>query len=842
MTDRSTPSASLTSRVSGGWRKRLSLLSGSFLAGGVALAASGCLQRPVVEQEPVTSNVFVTQVPFSKIDAIDLLFVVDNSVSMADKQVLLVDAVPQMVERLVTPDCINADSGERQGSTRDGEGNLQCAGDGFALEFEPVNNINIGVISSSLGGFGADGVCVDADDADKSRLMPKVRADLPNPNGLGFLEWNGGSDTDVQTLSTDFAAHVAASGETGCGFEAPLEAWYRFLVDPSPPAGLMKVSNATTSTGPDATILQQRAEFLRPTSLVAIVVLTDENDCSVMEGGPYYENAGYGWLVTDIQRPFASASAECATNPNSACCYSCLQDTAPAGCTDTCTRDGSGNGVALSAAEDRANSRCFQNKRRFGVDLLYPTSRYVDGLSKAQIVDSQTGQLAPNPLLLGAALNPEDRVTRMPNLVFFAGIIGVPWQDIATTGTLDNPDALEYMDARELGFEDRWAVILGDPGLPANARECAGDNKPEACGRAPIPPSDPFMIESIQPRTGANPVTGENIIPIGGSGWSVINGHEYDNAVDGADGNPSNDDLQYSCIFPLADSAVKMDCVATNAACDCGAEPTVPKGSPLCKPQGSNATTAATTTQYWGKAYPATRVLQVLRDFGENSIVGSICPKIMDNTNVTYFGYNPAVNAIVDRLAEKLTGTCLPRELSLEAEGVPCAVVEAIQGELDCNRPGREPVDPKVQPAVVSLLADTGYCSEDTTQTGSSVPCSAWGMCTIIEAAPGTPAQQECFGSTAAEQQDPGYCYIDPAKGPAAGGTGAGCNADDPDSWGACTNENVDKCPATQRRILRFVGPETPINNSNLFVACVGEATSDSSGVLPPLPSPEATP
>jgi hypothetical protein len=287
---------------------------------------------------------------------------------------------------------------------------------------------------------------------------------------------------------------------------------------------------------------------------------------------------------------------------------------------------------------------------------------------------------------------------------------------------------------------------------------------------------------------------------------------------------------------------VKADCVATNAACDCGAEPTVPKGSPLCKPQGSNATTAATTTQYWGKAYPATRVLQVLRDFGENSIVGSICPKIMDNTNTTYFGYNPAVNAIVDRLAEKLTGTCLPRELSLEAEGVPCAVVEAIQGELDCNRPGREPVDPKVQPAVVSLLADTGYCSEDTTQTGSSVPCSAWGMCTIIEAAPGTPAQQECFGSTAAEQQDPGYCYIDPAKGPAAGGTGAGCNADDPDSWGACSNENVDKCPATQRRILRFVGPETPINNSNLFVACVGEATSDSSGVLPPLPSPEAAP
>ena len=287
-----------------------------------------------------------------------------------------------------------------------------------------------------------------------------------------------------------------------------------------------------------------------------------------------------------------------------------------------------------------------------------------------------------------------------------------------------------------------------------------------------------------------------------------------------------------------------MDCGTTganSASCDCGEEPTVPKGRPLCKPPGSNASTPATNSQYWGKAYPATRVLQVLRDFGENSIVGSICPKLLDDVSDPYFGYNPAINAIVDRLAEKLTGTCLPRELSLEAEGVPCAVVEAKQGELDCSRPGREPVDEKVAPAVILLLEDTGYCSTDTSQVGSSVPCSAWGMCTILQAPAGSDAQAECFGTTVdAGEQEPGYCYIDPAKGPAAGGQpsgGQGCNAD-PDSWGSCTNDNVAKCPATQRRILRFVGDDTPINNSNLFVACVGEATSDSSGKLPPLPDP----
>src|SRR5688500_19235150 len=112
-------------------------------------------------------------------------------------------------------------------------------------------------------------------------LIAKVRADVPDPTGYGFLHWAGGVAADVAALSADFSEHVAAVGETGCGFEAPLEAWYRFLVDPSPPIDVVKgAGNVAATTGVDTAILQQRAEFLRPTSLVAIVVLTDENDCS----------------------------------------------------------------------------------------------------------------------------------------------------------------------------------------------------------------------------------------------------------------------------------------------------------------------------------------------------------------------------------------------------------------------------------------------------------------------------------------------------------------------------------------------------------------------------------
>jgi flagellum-specific ATP synthase len=49
------------------------------------------------------------------------------------------------------------------------------------------------------------------------------------------LAWNGGDAAAVTALVADFEAHVAGAGEVGCGFEAPLEAWYRFLVDPQPP-------------------------------------------------------------------------------------------------------------------------------------------------------------------------------------------------------------------------------------------------------------------------------------------------------------------------------------------------------------------------------------------------------------------------------------------------------------------------------------------------------------------------------------------------------------------------------------------------------------------------------
>lgn len=789
------------------------------------LGMSGCLQREVVEQIPSTSNVFIERVPNRTINEIDLLFVIDNSTSMADKQAILRTAVPQMVRRLVTPRCENA-----QGETLPNPGTCPP---GYGPEFRPVDDIHIGVISSSLGDHGIETVCardeVGRNNNDRALLLPRVRPDLVDPDGTGFLSWNGGGPDQVTTLVGQFEQHVVAAHEVGCGYEAPLEAFYRFLVDPSPPLALSLDATGNAYIARDENdnmlidydVLAQREQFLRPQGLVAIVLLTDENDCSAMDGGLSYDYARIGHVVG--QRPHDGmpiASPMCATNPNDRCCHSCFVDP-PEGC-DQNACEGT---PRVPADQDRSNVRCFNNQGRFGLDLLYPVERYVKALSSATIFDDRTGEVTDNPLLRGAG--EKKGIAREPNHVFFAGIVGVPWQDIATEASLAESETMALLNATQLGEDEirvgdrlvnRWDLILGEPGLPARSRACSAGGA--LCGAAPVGPLDPFMIESIDPRPvgAANPITGDLIAGIDSNDplANAINGHEVNhNALDARypDGLPARDDLQYACIFPLEEP--KRDCVPLDSTCDCGAEPD--RNRPLC--QEPNSGGQAGTTQYFGKAYPGTRILQVLRDFGSNSIVGSICPKIttgpVEDPN---YGYNPAVQAIVDRLAATLKGTCLPRELTVESDGsVPCLVVETMRpdvGTLNCQAPGRTEVPANLIASVRNHLNDSDVCGGRT-----EVACDQMHMCAIDQLKGDALSQCLIDPGEPSTFANAGFCYIDPAKQDEQGRYTAGGDENG-------NNPIVNDCPATQRRLLRFVGADTPAANTTTFVACSGEAQS----------------
>src|SRR5512145_1337791 len=120
----------------------------------VTAATSGCLDRPVAQTNPQTNNVFVKKNVTGGVDKIDILFVIDNSLSMGDKQDVLAAAVPQLLGRLTNPDCVddpeNPTTAEQRPSPSD-----PCGG-GLQREFAPVKDIHIGVVTSALGDFGGD--------------------------------------------------------------------------------------------------------------------------------------------------------------------------------------------------------------------------------------------------------------------------------------------------------------------------------------------------------------------------------------------------------------------------------------------------------------------------------------------------------------------------------------------------------------------------------------------------------------------------------------------------------------------------------------------------------------
>lgn len=811
------------------------------LAVGVGAALSaGCLERPICgDCKPGTSNVIVKKVPINNIAKIDLLFVIDNSASMADKQQVMKQAVPAMLNRLVTPNCVQKDADGNVVESVPGirVGNeVNCPRADLSLEFQPINDIHIAVITSSLGSHGFDPTKpASCDNAatpqknDRARPIPLVRPNDPSVAGKApFLTWTGGSAEQAATLGTDFGDYVGAAGEVGCGLEAPNEAWYRFLVDPEPPASMsMDAQGRRSVRGPvDTELLDLRKSFLRPDSLVAIVVLTDENDCSAMDGGKYYAFAEFGHLVGNTADRAFEATDICAENPNDICCQTCRESRANPGCDAQFAKCAAQ--PLLPPEQDRNNLRCFDNQRRFGFDLLYPISRYVEGLTQSQVRGAD-GDLLPNSLVSG----------RDPGLIFFAGITGVPWQDLATEDTLNDPDKLKYLTARQLkenvvvngedlGFT-YWDLILGEPGKHVESRYCRekaiGENEfsDPACGAKPVLPRDPFMVESMVPRTGRADITSKtnprvNVSLTDSPAWNPINGHEYQTDKLSI----TNNDLQYSCIFPLGPFNAEKDaatCAADTASCDCGPDD-ANADKPLCKKAAGGALDGG---QYWGKAYPSTRTLEIMKAFGENTIAASICPKVTDASNKDYYGYTPAVSAIIDRLAEKLGGQCLPRPLVANEETgeVPCVVVEARAKtaesdlpDLDCSLSGREPTTEKVKKAVLDELEKAGNCYFESTpleQQRGPYPCSAMQMCSINQLTQDTPEGQYCLNDPGADSGSPGgagYCYIDEKQGNA---------------------QLLSECPTNEKRKLRFVFPQsapTPQNNTTLFYACVGEAAT----------------
>ncbi len=582
-------------------------------------------------------------------DKVDLLFAVDDSAAMADKQRVLASTVPRFVERFVRPRCRNAD-GTPNGLTASADG--LCASG--TPEFKPITDIHIGIVTSSMGNFGTPATCDTEGTNLRGHLVNDGRSAAIAHEPSGFLAYTGNATsagtgaqnpyTDAEKFAGNFGAFINNLQERGCGYESQLESVHHFLVQPDPWKAIARDGDAARYDGVDLELLAERKAFLRPDSVVVVVMLTDEDDSSVdplsIQGRgwlymantsngltfPTYGKSGSGDQQTRTDRRYGggttapSGTSACKTDTNSISCVPCWaskdRDSDPS-CKQT-----------LSQEDDPAELRMYAMKRRFGWDPQYPVRRYVDGFSAVRAPDRRgehdaTGKYVGtakcvNPLFARELPAPTDDLDALCNLepgprdpsqVFFAVVGGVPEDLLRTDGSLAKPRKTALSS-------DDWQKILG-------ANPATGDGTG----------IDPRMIASATPRGVTQP------------------GYDWDS---------KKGDLMFACTFELPKGDQRIGTTGT-ADPSTSVESTVFAcskywDSPLCdRPLTTNdATDTSLRTQVRAAAYPTLRPLRVAKGLGNQAIVGSICPTNLADPTSADYAYRPTIDAIVDRVSGTL--------------------------------------------------------------------------------------------------------------------------------------------------------------------------------------------
>jgi len=213
----------------------------------------------------------------ARVDKVDLLFVIDNSNSMAGEQAQLRAQFPRLMEALTT--------------------GLRAPDD--TRPFTPVRDLHVGVVSTDMGIAGVElPPSCHADGGDDGRLETQPRGDRDCAAQYpSFLMYEAGTSS-ASDLARDFAC-VAQLGTGGCGFEQQLEAPLKALmpryiyneegdaIAESATRFIATSFDATWGRGDLPIAEGGNLGFLRndpeDPSLLAIVLLTDEEDCSVKD-------------------------------------------------------------------------------------------------------------------------------------------------------------------------------------------------------------------------------------------------------------------------------------------------------------------------------------------------------------------------------------------------------------------------------------------------------------------------------------------------------------------------------------------------------------------------------
>ncbi len=256
---------------------------------------TGCLEHPVKDvdlESSVEDNLPVDVTPKREVD---ILFVIDNSYSMGEEQGRLSANFENFIARL---EAEQTQADYRIAVTTTDNGNPRCAGDSDGSEHGAF------VMSSCVDRLenfeGADGTnaayaCEDYCPADFSGYLPEETS-LFQGGEAASRPWiesiAGGSNLPEGMSTTQAFQCFGPQGVSGCGYESPLEATQRALErtrDRNDPA----------------------YGFLRDGAILAVVIVTDEADCSAAPGSDSIFKADGGKHFWEDPDAFAPTSAVC---------------------------------------------------------------------------------------------------------------------------------------------------------------------------------------------------------------------------------------------------------------------------------------------------------------------------------------------------------------------------------------------------------------------------------------------------------------------------------------------------------------------------------------------------
>ena len=179
-------------------------------------------------------------------DGVDILFVIDNSGSMAAHQQRLSTAIPALVAPLEA-----AGLDLRIAVTTTDAGNPRCP----AAVYKPESGVfqarscreGIPENEFKFGENDFESSCLDACPHETISFSPTTTAVDPNPAVRPWIEWSAGAGNIDVPLSEALGC-VLPQGVAGCGFESPLEAMFLALSRTQEPRTRRSGSCARTPT------------------------------------------------------------------------------------------------------------------------------------------------------------------------------------------------------------------------------------------------------------------------------------------------------------------------------------------------------------------------------------------------------------------------------------------------------------------------------------------------------------------------------------------------------------------------------------------------------------------